>query len=1342
MDNEERQRAGTEPKTSAPKGDAKPKRGRKPKATSSGAASDAGGESAGSSAEATAADDRDAAANAKASKRAAPKRKAKAGPKAADTSSPAASESPAAAAEPKASAQRKRRSGKLTQAETIAGAGPAAKPASVPAEGGGRLRSVRLSDAAFAGRLLGKYGWSLGAPRGRTAIVHRDGVTGARRPPSSGMHVDVHIRNVRPVLQLYAKVLASIVPSSPHAARAVQAKPSASALIAPTARASSAVADTPRGDAASAQRSIVPVSGAVAPVSRPQPVRRTPLPLPVSERRGDSPARIIASASPQRRTAEHRIVTDVRRQWEMFRETATAVRRLETLQRDASAAIAKAAGVPVASAPSPTKSGSPDDRPASLGVPRPAAAIRSRAATTVASSPSVGRVVARAVPPSGETGSPATAEPAGVRIDRQGEAARPGNRSVSEPGHGRAVTPTSLQRSPLGGALQRLVHTKASDRTRVRVSPFASAGRPSAAPIPAQRRTLAETRGASAATGSASASPTRSAPASVSALSPTRSVAGDRPSATRATAQTPRQPAEARRTTAAAANLPKPEGSVARRTSSSPPIRPIYRLSRDTATQSLDRSVLKTIVRSLASTSGRGAVSAQGETASVRLLQRAAALSAERLQGAQTRGQAMPPRGRATASDRSDAATTPSSKSDALRRERAEAGDAKAQASPTSAYRASPTSSRAPTVLVNRIGRNAETNARVRSAAVRLGPVKNEASPDRTRNTAAAPDLSPPKRSPASAPAPRPIPRAGSGAAALAPMQRRLGAGRKLAAPVPIAAAEPAVRRAAAPLPLVARLREALGTVGAKAMRRASAVPSSPPRPMGAAAPSEPARRQPPTALAPTLLIQRRGERGAGDGRTQPAMGPERAANPGTTAAPTPSTQLARSSGMRSRALDDAERRPADRTPLVRSPASGTRFDTVRSLLPLIQRRPISMVRFESRRALGGSSPTASSGEHARRPERSNAPAGTSGNRSAAQPERSLAQRIAQRLQAPLTVRLATFAPNRPAPSASVGSIRASASAEARSGTQEPLRVGRAVWSRREPGPPGLTTVPSREVESVSQRAASGSTNVAGNRSAARAGREPLLHRAGAAVRAGTPRSTMPTRDLAGRAPRPSPAQRAMTRRSAIDVMRIEPPAPPRSASPSSGAPLAPALTARRRSSAAADAPLLQRAAPLAERDAPAAVSPGVRLVQRDAPAAAAPGRSSAGLAPQPASRPTARASALVHRAGAPAALRRGIASARVGATIGHAVSESTIAPVQRQVRGIRLDVAAKVSAPRGTPDTVVQSLQQAVKSVEKELEKAKEAFSKPSIDMGRLSDQLYRELVKRIQLDRQRRGM
>ncbi|MCC2684708.1 MAG: hypothetical protein K0R75_1607, partial [Paenibacillaceae bacterium] len=74
--------------------------------------------------------------------------------------------------------------------------------------GGGLPRSIRLSDGQFAARLIGKFGWLVGSPRGRAKIVHRVAASRTPRMPSSGIFIDLHIRNIRQLLQLSTKVIA------------------------------------------------------------------------------------------------------------------------------------------------------------------------------------------------------------------------------------------------------------------------------------------------------------------------------------------------------------------------------------------------------------------------------------------------------------------------------------------------------------------------------------------------------------------------------------------------------------------------------------------------------------------------------------------------------------------------------------------------------------------------------------------------------------------------------------------------------------------------------------------------------------------------------------------------------------------------------------------------------------------------------------------------------------------------------------------------------------------------------------------------------------------------------
>jgi predicted nucleic acid-binding Zn-ribbon protein len=80
--------------------------------------------------------------------------------------------------------------------------------------------------------------------------------------------------------------------------------------------------------------------------------------------------------------------------------------------------------------------------------------------------------------------------------------------------------------------------------------------------------------------------------------------------------------------------------------------------------------------------------------------------------------------------------------------------------------------------------------------------------------------------------------------------------------------------------------------------------------------------------------------------------------------------------------------------------------------------------------------------------------------------------------------------------------------------------------------------------------------------------------------------------------------------------------------------------------------------------------------------------------------------------------------------------------PMQRQVAPMHLSVVSKASPPGQTKDPAVETLQHTVKAVEAELQKAKERWEKPQIDMTRLADQMYRELTKRMRFEQQRRGL
>jgi hypothetical protein len=76
------------------------------------------------------------------------------------------------------------------------------------------------------------------------------------------------------------------------------------------------------------------------------------------------------------------------------------------------------------------------------------------------------------------------------------------------------------------------------------------------------------------------------------------------------------------------------------------------------------------------------------------------------------------------------------------------------------------------------------------------------------------------------------------------------------------------------------------------------------------------------------------------------------------------------------------------------------------------------------------------------------------------------------------------------------------------------------------------------------------------------------------------------------------------------------------------------------------------------------------------------------------------------------------------------------------QRQAIRLDVPVKKTMGQRVDEPAIQSLQHAIKTVEHELNQAKETWAKPNLDMNRLADQMFKEFSKRIRHEQQRRGM
>ncbi|TLS53976.1 hypothetical protein FE782_01090 [Paenibacillus antri] len=1147
----------------------------------------------------------------------------------------------------------------ITQAETLGkkrGRKPrAAAAAELAAKQGGPLRSVRLSDAAFAGRLLGKYGWAIGAPKGRTAIVHRDGVTGAMRPASRSMHVDMHIRNVRPLLQLYTRVFATVHPPKP-AASATRREGERSVGAAPAGRGGASAAKT----AAAA------------------PTPGTP--------RASAPAKAASGTSRSEAAsgASTRSVTEVRRIWETFRETTTTLRRIEALQRTALSAPGRLTSVAARSLLEPS------------GDRRIVEAAPARDAVR------------------GETGGEVRIVRGVVREVVEGVAA--GNRSsltgrqpvVSEESIGGATAVREsyvTRRASVPAALQRLVHAKAQGGAamRVRVSPFAA--KP-AAPVPSRVSADASRKRGEAPRADAAAQAQGPAPiaamrkADAGALPLQRAVLRKEAlaSANPGEATSSSRPNTSRRSDEEVAPTDVVPPIVTVTPAGVSPLRPVYRVERKGpkadgfSPRSFERSSLQEVVRHMTRLVSHSTASERTMTVVRRLIERAAN---------------RPDTSGPTSSSGDNRSGSPSRANDGAAA--SSGGGTQRQADRASARSANVAGERghAPSMVPLRAGRLAATGVRARAAGTR--------SPEAVVAREA-------QRSAASASA---------RAAAVAPLQRRIAAGKPLAAPVPVAAAtlpsavQPGRGSGPKPVALIARLM---------------------------------------------TLIERR--------------------------CWTPATR-------KSDVGRAAEARASEHVPAVRSVGeSSVRVAGTPAPVGMVQRRPIALVRGgmgATRAAFATPSsspaqrqaptrgaltvrktakvpPLASS--RARPPSAGVAPA----NARTTTDVRRFADRITQRFQdrymERLTVRFAERAAQvegRSAPITVVGHASAAAlDGGPRASAPPALQTVRATWSRREPervaaearrriaSTPMMASAPQAPTAGAGGPMAAARAVVERSRSASAATRSPMLHRSArrATLSGGGPFQA------AASASRLSPMQHAAQTHRAVAV-RATTSARQATTAPAAAranAPLAPAPQTHRAAAIRASAPArLAPSAPAAARaSAPPAPAPQTHRAAaireassaRLAPSAPAAARASAPSAPPPqtrrvggaapAQRAVAHRAALVHRASPPpSAARRGIATVRPGATIGHAVTESTVAPAQRHVRDIRLDVAAKNGGrDRPTQDPVVQTLQTAVKSVEAELQKAKELWAKPKLDMNRLSDQLYKELSKRIRFESQRRGL
>jgi hypothetical protein len=74
--------------------------------------------------------------------------------------------------------------------------------------------------------------------------------------------------------------------------------------------------------------------------------------------------------------------------------------------------------------------------------------------------------------------------------------------------------------------------------------------------------------------------------------------------------------------------------------------------------------------------------------------------------------------------------------------------------------------------------------------------------------------------------------------------------------------------------------------------------------------------------------------------------------------------------------------------------------------------------------------------------------------------------------------------------------------------------------------------------------------------------------------------------------------------------------------------------------------------------------------------------------------------------------------------------------------QSVRMDVASSKASARPLQEPMIQTLQQAIRTVEHDLNQAKTQWAKPNIDMNKLTDQLFKEFSQRIRFMQQRKGM
>jgi hypothetical protein len=110
-----------------------------------------------------------------------------------------------------------------------------------------------------------------------------------------------------------------------------------------------------------------------------------------------------------------------------------------------------------------------------------------------------------------------------------------------------------------------------------------------------------------------------------------------------------------------------------------------------------------------------------------------------------------------------------------------------------------------------------------------------------------------------------------------------------------------------------------------------------------------------------------------------------------------------------------------------------------------------------------------------------------------------------------------------------------------------------------------------------------------------------------------------------------------------------------------------------------------------------------------------------------------------------PAELRFASASRQLTAqaeAIARSFAGANRAHERRDVRDVPLQVAARPSGRPGEAATVINELKSALRNVEKELGRMKEAKPAPAINFNHLAEELYKAVNRRFRLDQHRRGL